>query len=461
VTEAPVAEPGAVVTLEQSEALVRATAEGSVDGAESHRFARDGAITVVFSGLTLATNVVTGVLVARALGTEGRGQLAAILTVTQLVGWAFTFGCAEAMSYRQARHRDNGGVVGAWLVLVVPAGLAAAAVGEAVLPAVLHAQTGSTLALARLFVLSVVFTPFTALTLGILLGTHRYLLFNLIGFVQPLLNALFYIALWRLGRLSPGSALVVTVCVSVAVALVLALQTLPGRVSRPDWEAGLSSVWYGIRAHGTNLGGMATSRFDLMIIPAFLAASSVGLYSVATNVSWIIVSTTSALAAIVLPAAARDPQGGVLTVVRSLQATFAFGAVCALAITGVAEIALRTLYGASFERAGLPLRILLPGAVCYACGHVLWSGLYALERPLTAAACQAVGVVFTVGGLLLFLRRGGIVAAALVSTASYAVTFVLALVLYRRAAGLGWRAFFALPDHPRLASLTRVIVSRL
>jgi O-antigen/teichoic acid export membrane protein len=428
--------------------------------APTARFARDGAITVAFSGLTLAMNVVTGVLIARALGTVGRGQLTAILTVTQLVGWAFNLGCAEAMSYRQARYRDNSGVLGAWIVLVVVAGVAAAAFGEAVLPVVLHAQSEATLALARLFVLSVVFTPFSALTLGILLGTHRYLFFNVVGFVQPLGNALLYLALWQLGTLSPGSALVATFCVSVVVAIAMGYATLPGRVARPDWSGARSSLWYGIRAHGTNLGGITTSRLDMLIIPAFLAASSVGLYSVATNVSWIIVSTTGALAAIVLPAAARDPGAGVETVVRSLQATFVFGTVAALIIAGVASVALRALYGAAFVDADLSLRILLPGAVLYACAHVVWSGLYALERPLTAAACQGVGVVLTVAGLLLFLRRGGIVAAAIVSTVSYSVVFLLALALYQRAANAPWRLFFDLPARARLASLARVPVVR-
>jgi O-antigen/teichoic acid export membrane protein len=447
VTQAPAAEAPAALTLDEQQV----PAEG---------FARDGVITVAFSGLTLATNLVTGVLIARALGTAGRGELTAILTVTQLVGWTFNLGCAEAMSYRQARYRDNSGVIGAWVVLVTVAGLAAAAFGEAVLPVVLHAQTGATLELARLFVLSVVFTPFSALTLGILLGTHRYLFFNLVGFVQPLGNALLYLALWRLGTLTPGTALLATLGVSLAVAIVMAAATLPSRISRPDWTGARSSVWYGIRAHGTNLGGITTSRLDMLIIPAFLAASSVGLYSVATNVSWIIVSTTGALAAIVLPAAARDPRAGVQTVVRSLQATFVFGALAALLIAGVASFALRALYGAAFVRADLPLQILLPGAVCYACAHVLWSGLYALERPLTAAACQAVGVVLTVVGLLLFLRRGGIVAAAIVSTVSYSFVFLLALVLYRRAANAPWRRFFDLPTPARLASLARVPVFR-
>ena len=84
--------------------------------------------------LTLAVNLLTGVVIARGLGVTGRGELTAILTVTQMVGWAFGLGCAEATAYYHARNRDTAGVVTAWLVVLVPAGILALVVGEVVLP---------------------------------------------------------------------------------------------------------------------------------------------------------------------------------------------------------------------------------------------------------------------------------------------------------------------------------------
>jgi O-antigen/teichoic acid export membrane protein len=248
--------------------------------------------------------------------------------------------------------------------------------------------------------------------------------------------------------------------VSLVFGVVLTMLTLRGRIGRPDWRAGMRSLWYGIRAHGTNVGGMMNSRLDLMIIPAFLGASSVGLYSVATNVSWVVVSISAAIAAIVLPAAARHAEEGVAVVVRSLQATFLVAAVLALLIGLVGGFALRLLYGAEFEEGLAPLRLLLPGSVCYACAAVLWSGLYALERPLTAAASQALGLVITVAGLTLFLRAGGIEVAALVSTVAYAAVFAAALVLYRRAAKLTWRELVTPPGFANVGALVRFSGSR-
>lgn len=445
---------------DEAEAVVPAAEEGSLGRTDRQRFARQGALTFVFSMLTLAVNLLTGVVIARALGVAGRGELTAILTLTQMVGWAFGLGCVEATAYWHARNRETAGVVTAWLFVLVPAGILAVVVGEAVLPIALHAQSDSTLRLARLFMLSVVLTPVGLLKLGILLGSQRYLFYNAFGFLQPAMTATLYVVLWQLGALSSATALGVTVGVSLAFGVVLTLQTLRGRIGRPDWSSGWKSVWYGIRAHGTNIGGMMNSRLDLMIIPAFLAASSVGLYSVATNISWIVVSISAAIAAIVLPAAARHAEEGVPVVVRSLQATFIVASALALTIALVGGFALRLLYGADFARGVVPLRLLLPGSVCYACAAVLWSGLYALNRPLTAAASQALGLVVTVTGLTLFLRAGGIEVAALVSTVAYAAVFATALVLYRRAANLAWREFVTPPAIASVRAVVRFSGSR-
>jgi len=457
---APSAAAAVGVVPDEPKAVVTPEEVGSRGRAEHQRFARQGALSFLFSALTLGMNLLTGVVIARALGVSGRGELTAILTVTQMVGWAFGLGCGEAVAYYHARNRDTAGVVTAWLVVLLPAGVLAVIVGEAILPVSLHAQSDSTLHLARLFMLSAVLTPFGLLKLGILLGTHRYLLFNAVGFLQPALTAALYVALWQLGDLSSGACLLATFGVSLLFGAALTMPTLRGRIGRPDWRAGWRSAWFGIRAHGTNIGGMMNSRLDLMIIPAFLGASSVGLYSVATNVSWAVVSISAAIAAIVLPAAARNVEEGVSVVVRSLQATFLVAALLALVIGLVGGFALRLLYGGAFEEGLAPLRLLLPGSVCYACAAVLWSGLYALERPLTAAASQALGLVVTVAGLTLFLRAGGIEIAALVSTLAYAVVFAAALVLYRRAAKLTWREFISLPELASIGALVRFSGSR-
>ena len=48
--------------------------------------------------------------------------------------------------------------------------------------------------------------------------------------------------------------------------------------------SGMHTLWYGVRGQGVSSRANVNARLDLVMLPAFVAATSVGLYSVATNV---------------------------------------------------------------------------------------------------------------------------------------------------------------------------------
>jgi O-antigen/teichoic acid export membrane protein len=251
-----------------------------------------------------------------------------------------------------------------------------------------------------------------------------------------------YLLLWVLDQFTVGSALLATFLVSQVFSALVAVRIFRRHgLARPSTSLMRSTLWYGARAHGANVGGVVNARLDLLIIPAFLAASSVGIYAVAIAATSVIPIIAGALSPLVLPAAARQGARGARTVIRSLHATLAVALALAIALALLADPAITLVYGSAFEGSSSPVRLLLPGTVLYAAAGVLWSGLYAVNRPFTATMAQVAGAFVTVAGLLVFLRVGGVNAAALVTTTSYTVVFVAALVLYRRAAALRWTDF--------------------
>ncbi len=111
------------------------------------------------------------------------------------------------------------------------------------------------------------------------------------------------------------------------------------------------------------------------------------------------------------------------------------------------------VYGDDFRDAAEPLLLLLPGAVLFAGSSIVTAGLYAANRPFTATVTQLLGMIVTVVGLLVFLRTGGVNAAAIVSSAAYTTVFVATLIAYKRVTGLSW-SWFA-PTPARLRALIR------
>ena len=82
---------------------------------------RAGIVTYVFSGLTLVANLVTGIVMRRALGPDGRGVTVALTTVSQLAGFLFAMGVAQSLSYFIARRPEDGpSLLTTWVLMLMP-----------------------------------------------------------------------------------------------------------------------------------------------------------------------------------------------------------------------------------------------------------------------------------------------------------------------------------------------------
>jgi O-antigen/teichoic acid export membrane protein len=412
---------------------------------------RAGIVTYVFSGFTLVANLVTGIVSARGLGPEGRGVTAALMMVIQLAGLLFALGAARSLSYFIARRPEDGPtLLTTWVLMLLPATALAVAVTELLLPTIFAVEGEEAIAVGRWFVFTIILAVGLELGYGLLLGTQDFFFYNALRLAQPVVIAVSLLVLWGLDALTVESALIAC---TAAVSLVLATGMLrAGRrigVGRPDLRLGLTTLWFGIRGQGATVAPNVTARLDIAILPAFVATASVGLYSVATNVSLIVYYLSNIFAGIVVPAAARDPERAPVKILGSLWASLAVAGLLALGLGLLARPLLGLVYGDDFRDAAEPLLLLLPGAVLFAASAILTAGVYAAGRPFIATLAPLLGMGVTVVGLFVFLRSGGITAAALVSTASYTVVFIATLVAYKAVSGTPWRSFLPTPTHVR------------
>lgn len=414
------------------------SAAGAHDGGSlAGVFARGMSLNVV----TLLANLVSGVLVARTLGPSGRGELAAVLMVA-LIPYLLTIGCQRAVAFHQARHpEDAGRLLTTWLLLLGPVVVASVAALEALVPVLLAEQTATTQTIARIWIAASVVVLLSRIPLGILQGDHDFGFYYFVGSAQPVLIATACALLAVTGSLTVATAL-------VATGLTFALGTLGAfaRVvrrhtpRRPTRALARATGAYAARAQFGDLGSGVNARLDMLVIPALLSAASVGLYSVATNVSWIVFSVVAAASVVVLPTTARGGGNAPETVAASLYLALIVASFFALAIGLVSRPAVTLLYGTEFDAAVVPLRILLFGVVAYSAANVLIAGLYGANRPFWAASTEVAGAFVTVVGLLVVLPSRGIVGAAAISVLSYSTVLVGAALIYRYLCAGSWTA---------------------
>ena len=166
--------------------------------------------------------------------------------------------------------------------------LVAIGLGELLLP-VLFEDGSEALRIGRWFVFSIVLVLGVELYCGLLLGLHDFFVYNALRLAQPALTALAFIVLWRLDALTVESALIATSAATV-VALAVGFGRVVARVGigRARLPPRRPSLWYGVRGQGSSVATNLTARLDVAMLPAYVSNASVGIYSVAANVSLIV-----------------------------------------------------------------------------------------------------------------------------------------------------------------------------
>ncbi|MFV0463762.1 MAG: lipopolysaccharide biosynthesis protein [Nostocoides sp.] len=395
------------------------------------------------SAATVLISLFTGVVSARLLGADGRGQVAAVSTWLLTLSWSAALGFFEALAFYTTRAKITSAEALSWTIVAVPVlGLVGVLAGEVLIPLGFAAQSADTQRLAQLAFLGIPLVLGEAAGWELLMGQRRFRMLNAMRVAQPLSYAVGLAALAVTGHVTPGMVLLIQVasyglCYLTIVVVLLSRGGLgPLRIRHARLGLG-----YGLRLQGVALGDMVSARLDVMVLPAFVAGTAVGFYAIAVNVASMLMTLFGTLWMIVFPiAGSADPETAQEVIQRGLRLALLGSTSVAVALGIVAPWLLPTVYGAEFAGAVTPLWLLLPGAVFWSGSSIVSAGLRAAGAPGRASLVQIAGIAITVAGLLLTLPRFGILGAAATSTVAYAVTFLATAVTLHRRSGFSLAA---------------------
>ena len=131
------------------------------------------------TGFIQLIQAVIGVLLARILGPEDRGELAAVILWPTLLTTVGSLGLAQSATYHAARVSRLGTLVGSTLVVAAVDAVVLVAIGWAILPLALGGHESAVVHDAQLFLTA--FVPLNLIavsTMSILNGSHRFAWFQ-------------------------------------------------------------------------------------------------------------------------------------------------------------------------------------------------------------------------------------------------------------------------------------------
>ena len=397
--------------------------------------------TVVSNGVILLLGVVSGVLAARLLGPEARGELAIVILWPSAVVYVFgSLGLHDAATFFAARHPERlNAVFTALQILGAAQVVFFGALGYFLLPLVLAGQRPEVIALARLF-----------------------LLFLPAGF-----NALYLLKLLQ-GRLLIGQYNLARVFIGAWYAGLLVVLYLTDRVSLPWIVAGqlagyglmsllhyyfvharLRPAWqwdpsifrpllrYGLKTQFSVASTFVNFRLDQLAMSVLLAPQALGYYVVAVTLASPLRLVSNAIGAVTLPAAARESPAAARAVIRhSLRTTLVLLGAGAVALFWLAPCLLPLFFGEAFRPAIAACRVLVVASLPMGVNMVLYDALRALDRPEVASYGELVWNGVTAGLLAALLPHYGFLGAAYASLGGYLATLLFQLWYIRRRLGL-------------------------
>jgi antigen flippase len=412
---------------------------GSSEGANrgpQERLRRDAAIAIATGFAIQAVFVVTGPLLARMLGPDGRGYLAA-LTLWPLVITQFgNLGIPSALTYSIARDSSaSRGLARLGLGFALPQALILIVLQALWLLLILHGDPHSVRVAGWLTLALVPAMLAQQYGLGLLQGHLRLRLFNALRLLPWALYAIGVAALF----LVDDHAIVPIVAALVAAFWITGSASLLSglRLCRGDAPPSVGRrflVSFGLRGLMSSFSAVDVLRPDQVVLALFLSPSALGLYVVGlafTNLPYFIAKSVG-LVTFPWVASRTEEADARRTMWSLLWLTTAIAGFLVAILCATAHWLVPLFFGGPFDDAITVTYIVLPGTIFLSARRILSEGLKGRGYPLAGTIGELFSLAWVAVALAIFVPLWGIYGAAVALSSSYVVSLGLLVALAAR-----------------------------
>jgi O-antigen/teichoic acid export membrane protein len=402
------------------------------------------------SALFVASGVMTGAVLARTLGPEGRGELAMVTLWPEALLLVFGWGLGPTVAYfASSRPLLAGRVYANALLMAAAQWCAVAAVGLAVIPAALGARHAGLVPLGLLYVCLLPLQLLGSVHAGMLQARLRMGRHGVHRMVPTFAYLAGLVALAALGAVTV-SAVVYVLLASAALSVVLGVVLVRGLLGGGiGLERGLQRemLRFGAKTQAADLLLNLNLRLGALVLSLQLPAAALGQYAVAVGATGFFVVFGHAVGVVALPdVASHGTAERPARVAVLLRRSLLLITPAALALAAALPWLLPLVYGREFGAAVAPARVLVAAAFLVSVRALLNDALRGMNVPGWPALAELATLAATALALWLALPGGGIMGAAVASAAGSAVGFAVLATWVAAQPGLGLRALLPGPE---------------
>lgn len=400
-----------------------------------------------------ANSVLSGIIVARWLGAEGLGALAALNVAVNTAMQISNLGVATANTYFIAQDHQRATTAAVNSLYFVGLSGSAFALGLWLCavwqPAILAHLP------AKLVAIALAALPFqlaTLLGLNLFLALGRVAVFNALDLLNQsfvIINALLALVilrgdLWTLITMNAAAGAGVGLLTIGLLYRFLARQTKATRgPARADFAQLRETLRYGLKGHVLWVATLLVWRVDVLFVAHWRGAAEAGVYAVATQFTLFLLLLPNAVSHLMLArVAATQATADELTCRAARHTTALMLLVCAASVP--LSYALPLLYGPAFAEVPRLVWLLLPGVFFMSLQAVLVQYFVGTGLPPLIPALWVVTLMLNVTLNCWFVPQWGGRGAALVSTLTYTFICLAVALRFRQQTGRNWREMLML-----------------
>ncbi len=392
---------------------------------------KDMSWSFVTTAIIQVVNILTGLLAARLLGPEGRGELAEIMLWPGLLIEFGILALSDALLYRAATRSAAPKTLFA-TIMFLGAVLSAVliVIGYFVIPFALVGESARLEGTIDLYIVAYIPIYLFALFVATMFQGHLDIKgWNVVRLLVGTGYLGFILLLWATGNIGVNGfafAFVAGTALSGVVGLFWLWRQ--GWVSwKPDFAAAKALLGYGLRVHVGEIVNSARQRVDQAAVAIFLSAHDLGLYAVALTVAngpMILVNT---IAGIAFPkiSAAPDKEEKLRIFGVYLRLAMVMSTASAVSLAILAEFLVPLIFGQNFYRSATISQIMLIGLPFFAAKLMFIQALNAFDRSLSIGRAELIGLIGAAGALALFLPGLGLEGAAWAMVVANVVAMVV------------------------------------
>ena len=410
--------------------------------ASKRSFIRDTFSVLKSRAFKLVIAFVTGIVLARLLGPEGKGVYAAVQVFPSIIISLADLGVRQATIFQLGKkvHPEDE-VVSVTVFFMVVSSLLSLAIGAGVY---FFVDNPSFTLLMIVLALSTIPTSLiNSYSQGIFLGKEQIRRFSFTSWLPAFVRFVAILVLVGVVGLHVTGAILAGVIASASLAVYslwlvsrhssLKIRFIP-EIAREMLSLGL------VYAAALFVLGL-NYKVDIVILQQLSSDADVGQYTQGVTLAELLWQLPTALSFVLFSkgANAKDPKAFSRNVAKLMRVTLLVATLGSAALFAVVGFFIPFVYGEEFAPSVLITRLLLPGIVAFTVFKVLNMDLAGKGRPLLSLYVAVPSVVVNIALNLVLIPNHGANGAALASTLSYMLSALVFIIVYSRAVALPMR----------------------